>query len=197
MKNILARALGVAFVLAIPAAAGIVFTSDFESDSLALNTTPAGWTVSNGTVDVVGPGFFGTVCGNGTRCVDMDGSTSNAGDMSRTFMATAGYSYLLSWDMNGNSRGAGDDTMTVSVGGTSKMYTLNANTALAGYSLNWVANASGLQTVMFSHAGGDNFGILLDNVVLTETASAIPEPSTWALMAGGAMAFFARRKFAK
>jgi hypothetical protein len=48
--------------------------------------------------------------------------------------------------------------------------------------------------IVFSHAGGDNFGLILDSVVLTET-TVIPEPSTLALcgLALAGVAFLRRR----
>jgi len=47
--------------------------------------------------------------------------------------------------------------------------------------------------IVFDHAGGDNLGLLLDNVVL---ADSIPEPETWALMLAGMglVGFIARRR---
>jgi hypothetical protein len=128
----------------------------------------------------------------------MDGTTWNAGDLSRSFSTIAGATYELTWDMNGNRRGYGLDSMVVSVGSVSQLYTLASNGALATYMLSWVAPTTGTASITFSHQGGDNVGILLDNVQLTETASVttapIPEPGSIALMVSGAVALLALRR---
>jgi hypothetical protein len=53
--------------------------------------------------------------------------------------------------------------------------------------------ADGSVRVMFDHAGGDNIGLLLDNV---SVAVAIPEPETYALLLAGLglLGFAARRR---
>lgn len=55
--------------------AAVVFSDDFDASVSGLTVVPTGWTVSDGTVDVVSGGF----CVAG-QCVDLDGSTGNAGD---------------------------------------------------------------------------------------------------------------------
>lgn len=76
-------------------------SDDFNSESLGLNYNSfANWTVSNGTVDLIGPGFF-ALCG-GSRCVDLDGSTSNAGDLTTTNDFAAG-TYELSFRLDRKS----------------------------------------------------------------------------------------------
>jgi hypothetical protein len=189
MYSMLLRGLAALCLLTLPAAAAIIFSDGFEGNTPQLNSAPAGWTVSNGTVDILGTGVFGHLCLNGTQCIDMDGSTWNAGDLSRGFTAINGFVYTLSWDMHGNRRG-GSDTMTVSVGGTSQSYTLGAWDAGGTFSLAWIANVGGLQNVTFSHAGGDNIGILIDNVRLT----GVPEPATIGLTAAGLLALLAFRR---
>jgi hypothetical protein len=62
-----------ALFLTLPSFAGIIFSDNFESNGTALNTTPTGWTVTNGAVDIVGPSFFNGLCATGTTCIDMDG----------------------------------------------------------------------------------------------------------------------------
>jgi hypothetical protein len=48
----------------------------------------------------------------------------------------------------------------------------------------------------FENAGGDNIGMLLDNVKVEQHVAAIPEPQTYALMGMGLLAvgFAARRR---
>jgi len=52
---------------------------------------PTGWTVTDGTVDVANGGF----CQSG-QCVDLDGSSRDAGVLSRSFSLAAGVLYTLS-----------------------------------------------------------------------------------------------------
>ena len=80
----------------MPAAATVIFFDDFE---VAGNGPPghgAGrWTgvpngrqitPGSGTVEVVGPSFYGNLCAGGpspSHCVDLDGSTDDAGILTK------------------------------------------------------------------------------------------------------------------
>lgn len=68
----------------LPASAAVVFSSSFDAENgcnSALNYAGwSGWTVSNGSVDLVRSGNFGITCRGGSgSCVDLDGSTGDAG----------------------------------------------------------------------------------------------------------------------
>ena len=73
------------------AQAQIVFADNFEADMLGLNYTSfvIGWAVSDGTVDLIGNGFFDFYPSNG-KYVDLDGSSGNAGVLSRSLTLTGG-----------------------------------------------------------------------------------------------------------
>ena len=74
-------------------------------------TTPPSST--NGTVDVDGTGFVhNEMPGNG-HYVDLDGSTMHAGVFSNSFTAGAWGLYTLSFDIAGNQRNWGTDTVEV------------------------------------------------------------------------------------
>ena len=121
-------AVGALLVAPMPAAATVIFFDDFEAAGMSppvLNTAPVGWTVTDGTVDLVGsfPGgsgspFAGLCVGSPTpgTCVDLDGSTNDAGTLSQTLLNVAAGSYLVSFWAQGNARGAADDTMNVYFG---------------------------------------------------------------------------------
>jgi hypothetical protein len=81
----IALAAVAAYVFSTSSFAATVFSDDFNTDSLALNQTSflGGWTVSSGTVDLIGTGFFDFYPGNG-HYVDLDGSTANAGVFSKS-----------------------------------------------------------------------------------------------------------------
>jgi hypothetical protein len=123
----------------IPVNAATIFSDDFDASVSGLNVVPTGWTVIDGTVDVVSGGF----CSAGL-CVDLDGSTNDAGVLSRDFSLLAGEQYLLTFDLSGNQRGGSDD-LVVMFGTSTLVFTgLAANEPYAGYSLGFTPASDGL-----------------------------------------------------
>src|SRR4051794_7100300 len=110
----LTGAVALAAVAASPASAAVVFTDNFDTDIPALNTVPVGWTVTNGTVDIVASGSYGITCSG--NCVDLDGSTGDAGVLTSNQTFGPG-NFVLSFDLSGNQRGGASDTVQVSYGG--------------------------------------------------------------------------------
>jgi hypothetical protein len=192
------RLLFAVSLLAGSASAAQIFLDTFDTSPTGLNVAPAGWTQSNGTVDTFPHGFLGLPClGGAGRCVDLDGSTSNAGVLTSntTFALMAGATYTLSYWLAGSQRGD-SNTVTVSLGGVSVSHTLPSAAPYAQFSLVVMpaVNLAG-QAIVFDHAGGDNLGLLLDSVALDEsTAGVIPEPSTMVLLAGALAALALARK---
>jgi len=176
------------------AQAAVVFSDDFNADTLGLNYTGFvnGWTVSDGTVDLIGTGFFDLHPGNGNY-VDLDGSTSNAGVLTQSLSLTAGVTYTASFSLGGSNRG---DTNLVDVmfGTSLSNFTLLSADPLATQSISFTPGSDGTSTLSFSNGGGDNLGAILDNVMVSTPA--IPEPETYALMLAGLglMAAVARRR---
>lgn len=190
-----ARKLAFAFLLACSsmAEAAIIFSDNFDADTRALNSTAfaGGWTVSNGSVDTIGTGYFDLSPGNGNY-IDLDGSTARAGVFSKNFSLSAGVSYAASFDLGGNQRNAGADTVDVSFGTTSASYFLNASDQFSHRGLTFIPTTSGSYSLSFHNRGGDNMGAVLDNV----SVSAVPEPSVVALFLAGlaGMSFMNRRR---
>jgi hypothetical protein len=168
----------------------VLFTDNFDSNTLVdsgsglgLNQVPAGWTeVSGGTVDIIGSGPSGTsydlISGNGYY-IDMDGSTSNSGDI-RTgpFTFNPGLTYSLSYQLAGNQRGAGDDSVEVFTdGGASGIVfvtrTLSQSDPFTTFVETFTVSSTTSGRIAFRGIGGDNQGLLLDNVSLT----AVPLPA--------------------
>lgn len=181
MKAVLAAVAALA--VGTPAAAGVIFSDDFNNAVYGGNVSPAGWTTTGGTVDALGPAYYGSLCtsagGSDEYCVDLDGSTGDAGLMLQGFTLNAGVSYTASFDLAGDFRG-GANSVLVTFGTSSNTYNLAANDAFTTYSLVFTPTSTGAYSLSFQNNGGDNMGGLLDNV---EIASAgVPEPATWAMM---------------
>jgi hypothetical protein len=175
-------AIAAALLCASSAQAATVFSDNFDSDVLLLNSTSflGGWTVSGGTVDTIGPGLYDVFPGNG-HYIDLDGSDGATGLFSKSFVATAGMTYTATFELAGNHRGYGDDTVAVNFGSASGSYTLSSGDAFGSHTLTFTAVTNGAFSLSFKNSGGDYVGGLLDNVSVT----AVPEPSTYAMLLGG------------
>jgi MYXO-CTERM domain-containing protein len=161
--------------------AAVVFSDNFDASVEGLNVVPTGWTVSDGTVDVVSGGF----CAAG-RCVDLDGSTGDAGILSRSLGLTGGVDYLLRFDLSGSKRGGSDDVLVTFGTSTLVFDDLVSASPYTGYSLSFTPGSDGIYSISFANAGGDNVGALLDNVVITSSdvpPTEMPEPHSAALAA--------------
>lgn len=180
--------------LTVPGMQGATIISDgFESYSAppggfsTVSTSFGPWSVTAGSVDILNA-YQGLPCYAGTQCLDMDGSTSAAGTISQGFSYSAGTTYMLSFYYAGSNRsGSPSDTMTVTLG--DQVLNLNNVSYLTPWtyaSLTFSPVSSGSGSIIFAHSGSDNMGMLLDNVELVSRGgSEVPEPATWAMMAGG------------
>jgi hypothetical protein len=159
------------------AQAGVVFQDNFNSENGgagALNYFGfANWTVTNGSVDLIGNGFFDFYPGNGLY-VDLDGSTGQAGTM-QTNMVFAPGTYIVTFDLGGSQRG---DTNTVnfSLGSFFDVFVeLSADPLTPKTETVTLTSPSALS---FQNLGGDNIGAILDNVTVT----LVPEPASLTLL---------------
>lgn len=200
MRTAYAATLALSLLSATAAQAVPLFNDTFDSEALGLNTALDNWTVSDGTVDVVGTGFFDFYPGNGNY-LDLDGSTRDAGKITTNtlFNLLAG-TYTLNFQLGGSARGE-SNTVTVALGSIySEVFTLASNAGLTNVSRTiTLASAAGAGALSFDHAGGDNMGLLLDDVSLDFAAvtTDVPEPTSLALVAlAGVLGAKRRRKSA-
>jgi hypothetical protein len=165
-------------------AATPVFFDDFDSYAMAqFNWSPpaaSGWTVSGGTIDLVGiGGAFDLIPGNGGY-VDLDGSTRQSGLLSANVSLLGGVMYTLSFDLAGSHRGS-SETVNVTFGSTAQSLSLASADPFSSHSLSFTPATAGSYSFGYQNLAGDNVGILLDNVSIT----AVPEPETYAMMLAG------------
>lgn len=202
MRHTLAATLALSLLSATAAQAVPLFSDTFDSDAQGLNVGLINWTVSDGTIDVVGgPGFFDFYPGNGNY-VDLDGSTGNAATITtnNVFNLLAG-TYTLSFQLGGSTRGD-SNSVTVALGSIfSEVFTLASNAGLQNITRTiTLGAASGAGALSFAHAGGDNLGLLLDDVALDfrRVQVDVPEPTSLGLLAlGGVLGAARRRRAAK
>jgi len=162
--------------LVSPVTADIVLLSDdFNAESVGLNYNSfANWNVTDGTVDLIGVGSSWNWFPAYGRYVDMDGSTGNAGKMTTqaVFDFEPGYEYTLSFDLAGNQRPGHppSDTVIVQVALGSilnKSYSLTTYDPFTTFTEAFTVGAPTSGSLSFDGVGGDNVGMLLDNVSLT------------------------------
>lgn len=195
------------FSFASISSASTIFFDDFNSENNgvgALNYNSfANWTITDGTVDLIGNGYFDFQPTNGLY-VDLDGSTSNAGLMtsSSSFTLLANNVYTFNFDLAGNHRNNASESVSVAMflngnGGVqfSQTYSLFQNDPFQTFSFQYTAGAiDELANLSFAAAGGDNIGMLLDNVKIDQVAP-VPEPGTLLLLGSGlaGLALYRRR----
>ena len=172
--------------------ANLLFEDNFNAEARELNTTLSNWTVSNGSIDVIGTGYFDFYPGNGNY-LDLDGSSRNAGKITTltSFALNPGFTYLLSFDLGGSKRGD-SNSVNVALGNFSETFTLASSAGWQNITRSITVQGDMSSRLSFDHAGGDNMGLILDNVSVT----AVPEPETYALMLAGLglMGFMVRRR---
>jgi hypothetical protein len=188
MKKLPAALIGLMLILCAPAIqAAVVFSDNFNAENGGTGVLNyngfANWSVSGGTVDLIGNGFFDFYPGNGLY-VDLDGSTSRAGLLtsSPAFSLAAG-SYTLQFALGGSQRGDSNTVRVVLGSLYSESFTLASADPLTLITRTIVVGGPTSASLDFQNSGGDNLGAILDNVSLSTTG--VPEPAGITLMALG------------
>jgi PEP-CTERM motif len=187
-----------AFLLLPVVSRADILSENFNELSTSANATNLGvFTVTAGTVDVVGPGFYGYDCvaPESGNCVDLDGSTLHSGRISSALLTLTPGTYTLSFDLIGSQQTGLTDSTTVTLGSLyDQTFVLGPYDDTDGIvSYTFTVNSTTVAPLIFtSNDGASNNGEFLDNVDLVAT----PEPATFSLMAIGLLGLLALRRFA-
>jgi hypothetical protein len=195
MKHLL-----LSLTFAVTSFGALIHSDNFDASlpATTLNADIPDWDELDGTVDYLKNGFQSIGCRNGSSgCIDLDGSTGDAADLrsSALFNLTAGNIYTLTYWFSGSQR-SGLDSMTVSFGGqTNTHVNIAASTPYTQFSIVVTPLSNTTSRILFSHSGGDNVGLVLDDVSLDESpAGVVPEPSSMILFSSGLALVWAFRK---
>ncbi|WP_309644272.1 PEPxxWA-CTERM sorting domain-containing protein [Phenylobacterium sp.] len=162
----------------------------WNGDSVFVPTSPPS------SVDLIGVGgSYDFLPGNGSY-LDLDGSSGSglnpAGEITSISSFGAG-TYTLTFLLAGNQRGAANQTTKITLGDWTTSINLASGAGFAAQAFTFTTTGGSL---VFTEMGPSNQqGNLLDEVKL----SAVPEPTTWAMMIvgfglTGSMVRSARRK---
>lgn len=152
----------------------VLLREDFNGENdgrYQLNYTAfANWEVVEGSVDLVGTAPFDDFLPKSQGMyVDLDGTTQRGGTLrTRTLFAFAPGTYRLTLKMSGTPRpNQPANTVTLSVGDLFRQtVTLESYAPLRTYSRTFRVRAPAEARLTFSHAGGDDHGIFIDDIVL-------------------------------
>jgi len=160
----------------------------------------ANWSITLGTVDLIGHGDFGIDCpGLSGKCVDLDGSSNDAGVMTSTSILLAPGEYDFAYTLAGVSSAfsgpdaEADNIVDVTIGSLFiEQVTVLYDTPAQVHGGTFTVLTSTSVSIEFSNQGGDSFGAMLDSVILTQ----VPEPGSAPLVAAGLLviALRARRR---
>jgi hypothetical protein len=160
--------------------AALIFFDDFNSYTSGIPWTATGnWTVTAGSVDMIGEGTaWDLQPGNGLY-VDMDGTSCSAGTIQSIDINLQAGDYVLFFDVAGNNRVPGFDELLVELSGiipTMGPAPIPSNLDFTTLTLPFTVASATTTSIIFGCTGGDNVGWLLDNVGIATADGVIPAP---------------------
>lgn len=162
------------------ASAAVLFSDNFDSENGGTGVLNydgfAQWSVSDGTVDLIGNGFFDFLPGNGLY-IDMDGSTSNAGKITSDPITVGSNSACsLEYELAGNHRNSASEEVVVQMNNGDILdvtQSLSQNDPFTLFSHDFVIDSTTDVKISFEGTGSDNIGMLLDDVKLSCTTDKV------------------------
>lgn len=137
-----------------------------------------GFAVPVNNVDIIANGVYApALAGGGAYNLDLVGYGST-GQIAQTFATKLGKTYAVSLQYAQNGSGRVAD---VSVNGTA-IGTLIGTGAFQTFNGSFVGTGAPVTFAVTETVGGDNAGIVLDNI---SVSTAVPEPASWTLMVAG------------
>jgi len=175
------------------ASATVFFSDNFDSENGGVGVFNyngfANWSVSDGTVDLVGNGFEDFLPGNGLY-LDMDGSTVDAGKITSNPITVLGWC-TLQYELAGNQRKLPDDQVIVKINDGAILDVIQSLDIFDPFTLfthDFHVDVPTPITLSFEGTGFDNEGMHLDDVVVSCVnpvgGEIIPLDSTMVLLAG-------------
>ena len=199
-----------AFAPSSAMATTILFADDFDAEAGsgdgASNESDFGytgflnWAVSDGTVDLIMDGDFGIACAGHGKCVDLDGATNDGGVLTSSALSLEPGVYTLEFKLGGVSSAftsgsaKADNIVDVSLGALfSDSFTIEWGAAFETFVIDIAVGSSTSANLVIANRGGDNFGAMLDDVVISH----VPEPGTALLLGAGLAALACPRRRAR
>ena len=167
---------------------GITNIGQFATLNAGDNSSITGWTVGTGNIDYIGTYWTSA---DGNRSLDLNGTVP--GSISQTFDVVSGQTYSVTFFVAGNPAGGpAVKTLTTSADATVVLSSFDTTgktlTNMGWTPVSFLFTATGsTETLTFQSTTTADFGNrdyptafgpALDNVSVT----AVPEPSTWAMM---------------
>jgi len=146
------------------------FNSENKGNGALNYSSFAKWSVSNGSVDLIGNGFHDLLPGNGLY-VDLDGTTGDPAILvsKKGFVLNPG-AYRFEYDLAGSQRGDVNSVLIAVGASFLKKHTLKSEEPFRRYAWRFhVKKTDPNGYVSFMPQGpGDNIGLILDNVCLVK-----------------------------